>query len=371
MTLEIIKMKIAFDSQVFTMQEYGGISRYITSLAQQLIKSQGVEAKIFAPLNINAYLEPLPRSINFGVRVPRIPKTGNIVHVGSQLMARLAINRFNPKIVHETYYSRFSSTPKNAHSVITVYDMIHEIFASEFPSSDQTSKLKRLAIKRADHVICISENTRQDLLKLIDLPNDKVSVAYLGFDTLTPTTSKNESKNEPYLLYVGQRRGYKNFEKFLRAYASSLWLRNNFQIICFGGGRFSIEEIKLCEELKLSNAKLNQINGGDGELANYYRGAALFVYPSLYEGFGIPPLEAMSLSCPVACSNNSSIPEVVGGAAEFFDPRDVSSIREAMENVLISNSRRTQLVESGQLHCTHFTWERCAEETLAVYKSLT
>jgi len=112
------------------------------------------------------------------------------------------------------------------------------------------------------------------------------------------------------------------------------------------------------------------MNGNDSELANSYRGAALFVYPSLYEGFGIPPLEAMSLGCPVACSNNSSIPEVAGNAVEYFDPKDTESMRVAMECVLNSTARRAELIDYGFVRCTQFSWERCAEETLAVYRSL-
>jgi len=230
--------------------------------------------------------------------------------------------------------------------------------------------MKRIATQRADHVICISECTRKDLLEFFYLPEDKVSVVYLGFDRLNPVISTVDFKNKPYLLYVGQRRGYKNFEGFLRAYASSAWLRNNFDVVCFGGGIFSREETKLFEEFRLSGDQLIQVNGSDSKLANFYRDAALFVYPSLYEGFGIPPLEAMSLDCPVACSNSSSIPEVVGDAGEYFDPNDTESMRTAMERVLNSTSRRAELIERGRLRCTHFSWARCAEETLAVYRSL-
>lgn len=112
------------------------------------------------------------------------------------------------------------------------------------------------------------------------------------------------------------------------------------------------------------------MNGADSTLAKYYCNAALFIYPSLYEGFGIPPLEAMSLNCPVACSNNSSIPEVIGGAGEYFDPMDTESMRTAIEHVLNSTDRRIELIKRGQLRCTQFSWERCAKETLAIYRKL-
>lgn len=247
--------------------------------------------------------------------------------------------------------------------------MIHERFPSAFPQHDRTSELKRMATQRADHVICISESTRNDLLEFFDLPENKVSVVYLRFDSLTTIITETDIK-KPYLLYVGYRGSYKNFDGFLRAYASSSWLRNNFDVVCFGGGAFSIDEKKLFDDLKLSDDKLIQMNGDDSKLASIYRNDALFVYPTFYEGFGIPPLEAMSLGCPVACSNNSSIPEVVGNAAEYFDPKDNESMCTAMERVLNSSLRQAELIKYGHVRCAQFSWERCAEETLAIYRGL-
>ena len=353
------------------MQEYGGISRYICSLTNTLPQNRGIEAKIFAPLHINAYLADMPSELAFGHKMPRIPKTGRLRSAISQLLARPMMKYYNPSIVHETYYAAYAYAPTSARRVVTVYDMIHELFAPEFAVHDQTSKLKRIATQRADHVICISESTRKNLLDIFNLSSDKVSVVYLGFDSLDLAATTFERKErKPYLLYVGQRFGYKNFSGFLRAYASSGFLRNYFEVICFGGSVFTNDELSLFAELGLSQNQVFQVSGSDSKLASYYSNAALFVYPSLYEGFGIPPLEAMSLGCPVACSNNSSIPEVAGNAAEYFNAENTESIREAMEQVVNSSSRREQLISLGKLRCAEFSWQRCASETLAVYSNL-
>jgi glycosyltransferase involved in cell wall biosynthesis len=362
-------MKIAFDSQIFTMQEYGGISRYICRLASLLSSHLEIETKIFAPMHINSYLPSLPSNLVYGHKVPRIPKTGRLISIANQIPLRMAMKKFRPDIVHETYYKDCVVAQNGAKTVVTVYDMIHERFPSAFPEYDRTSELKRIATNRADHVICISENTRNDLLAFFDLPEDKVSVVYLGHDILA-TILKERDITKSYILYVGQRGSYKNFDGFLRAYANSPLLIKDFNVVCFGGGAFLSSEKQLFDELNLLEGQVLHISGNDTQLAAYYRDAALFVYPSLYEGFGIPPLEAMSFGCPVACSNTSSIPEVVGDAGEYFDPDNIESIRSAMELVLASSEREIDLINKGYERCNHFTWERCAQETLAVYRAL-
>lgn len=367
-------MRIVFDQQIFLQQEYGGISRYVCSLARELTKLPDVEAKIVAPLHYNAHLQALSGFSIIGCRVPYIKKAHRLVSALSELFASQINRGYKPDIVHETYYSEHSVVPKKSASVLTVYDMIHELYASSLPGSERLSIRKQAAIGRADHVICISESTRRDLLELFDIPEHKVSVVHLGYDALTATDSLSDkisvATSSPYLLYVGSRGGYKNFEGMLRAVASSHFLRDNFSVICFGGGRFTQNEVKLIDEFGLNAEKIKQIGGGDDMLAQLYKDAEAFIYPSLYEGFGIPPLEAMSLGCPVICSNTSSIPEVVGDAGEYFEPDNIESIRHAIESVMQSNTRRDELVQKGRDRCAIFSWSRCANETLANYRKL-
>jgi glycosyltransferase involved in cell wall biosynthesis len=249
--------------------------------------------------------------------------------------------------------------------------MIHEHFPGMYRKNDPTTSCKKKVFSRVDHIICISENTRRDLLELFAVPADKVSVVYLGFNAFEgESKERNEPQNIPYILYVGQRGGYKNFENFVLAYASSEWLRNNFRIYCFGGGVFTSVEKETLALNGVKESHIQQIGGDDLVLAKCYRNASAFIYPSLYEGFGIPPLEAMSVGCPVVCSNTSSIPEVVGNAGEYFDPTSINSIRVSIEKVLQSSECRADLVEKGAERCKLFTWEKCATETLSIYRSL-
>jgi glycosyltransferase involved in cell wall biosynthesis len=243
-----------------------------------------------------------------------------------------------------------------------------------FGQHDRTAMLKRESVLRADHVICISENTKRDLLEMVPVLPEKVSVVHLGFDQLTSSDKQANSnvslEASPYLLFVGGRGDYKNFNGLLHAYASSKWLTQNFRIVCIGDGKLRVEELALMRELGISSLQVIQINADDDLLAEYYRSAAAFIYPSKYEGFGIPPLEAMSLKCPVICSNTSSIPEVVGDAGEYFEPDSVDSMRAAIERVLQRKERREYLVQKGIERCAAFSWARCASETLAIYRSI-
>lgn len=367
-------MRIAFDSQIFAMQEYGGVSRYFCNLTRGLSSRPAVEAKIFAPLYINSYLSVLPPKLVFGKSVSIAAKQHQLTQALNLALSCPPTRRFSPDIVHHTYYFPWTCAPKGARRVVTVYDMIHERFSTMFAKTNRLSTWKKQAVLRADHVICISESTRRDLLEICNPCSDKVSVIHLGFDRLAePRNPLNQELQQgclPYIFYVGERGGYKNFSGFLRAFGSSPWLRQNFRVICFGGGLLRSDELRLISELGMPEHQVSQTGGGDEKLAVHYRNAAAFVYPSYYEGFGIPPLEAMSLDCPVICSNTSSLPEVVGAAAAYFDPHDTDSIRFTLEHTLGSSERCQELIELGRERYTRFTWERCTDSTMERYRSL-
>lgn len=371
-------MRVTFDAQIFCSQEFGGISRYFASLAREMSTMQDVDLRIVAPLYFNAYLDSLPAGLVWGHKVGRPSKLDLPVRATSLLAADF-LQRFpRPGIVHKTYYYPLPRTPRGVRGVVTVYDMIHEKFPQSYSSRDPIARWKERTVAEADHVICISEQTRRDLLSMYEVPEDKVSVTYLGNDSLESLLT-GESAFEfrtrilgadvPYLLYVGSRDGYKNFGGLLRAFAMSPWLQEHFHLLCFGGGALSNAERRLIAQSGLTE-RVRQIGGSDAVLASCYRHAALFVYPSLYEGFGIPPLEAMSLDCPVACSNTSSIPEVVGDAAAYFDPADSEAIRAALEAALGSTALCASLVERGRLRRELFSWRRCAQETVDIYRKV-
>lgn len=363
-------MKLAFDHGVFALQSYGGISRYFFELATRIPCTAHDEISIIAPVHINAYLESDRISQKVvGWRLPfQFRGRTRVVSLANRIVAPIVWARKKVDILHETYYSQ-SPTGNGRRRVVTVYDMIHELFPAEFPGVQRVIEAKRAAVSRADHVICISENTRQDLLRIMDVDERKVSVTHLGYELASCAVPERLPLPRPFLLYVGIRAGYKNFAGLLRAYAQSRELRDCFDLVAFGGGNFRPDELSELERFGLSGL-VRHVAGDDQLLARHYATATAFVYPSLYEGFGIPPLEAMSYGCPVAASDRSSIPEVAGDAASYFNPEDPDSIRSTLESLAGNRELAEHFRARGTGRAALFSWDRCATETLRVYKDL-
>lgn len=368
-----MKLRVAYDHQIFYQQPFGGISRYFTNLASQLVEA-GETVNIFSTTYCNRYLRSLPGDVVRGHYIAKYPpKTMRLVNAYNNLISKYQIGVWRPDLLHETYYSRASLAPKKCAIVTTVYDMIHEIFKEDFSDGGRTSRLKFESINRADHIICISESTRKDLIEIFNVPRHKVSVVLLGFDQLSQNRhlkGNAAGSYAPYLLYVGSRSGYKNFTGLVEAVASSKGLISDINIICFGGGSFDEVETAMFRHMGFKEGQIQQISGDDELLGSFYRGAQAFVYPSLYEGFGIPPLEAMAHNCPVICSNTSSIPEVVGSAGKYFNPNDIGDISKSIESVVYDDSVMRELKMLGSERLQNFSWKKCADQTLAIYKQL-
>ena len=366
-------MKVAFDYQIFSSQRFGGISRYFFEMANHLaaLQQEQVSCLINSPVYTNHYLQHSNKELKIiGASVPAIPRIGRIYREINRFISKSAFLRWQPDIVHETYYSPKSVAPSGSKVVLTVYDMIHELYPECFSTGDRTIEYKKIAVERADHVICISENTQNDLIRLLGVAPEKTTVVHLGFALIQSDQAVVALQNRPFILYVGSRGGYKNFERLLEAYAAHPELRDIYDLIAFGGGAFKAQELEMIRRLHVPLTQVRQMSGDDGVLAALYSQAAMFVYPSLYEGFGIPPLEAMSFNCPVACSSTSSIPEVVGNAAIQFDPLDTESIANALIGLISDSALRAKLIELGRARVAKFSWEQCAKQTLDVYRAL-
>lgn len=364
---DFVEMRIGYDYQAFTVRPHGGVSRLFVKLAEELAQL-GEEPRVFAEFHWNAYLRELPAGLVAGRHLSR-KGIGRVWRAIDLWAGRQRMGRWGAELVHETYYRGSPTGPRGVPVVVSVFDMIHEIFPESFSRTDPTSWLKRQAVERADHVICISEHTREDLIRLFDVPREKTSVTHLACESFADPAPIPVDLPRPYLLYVGQRSGYKNFARLLEAFAGSACLRDSFDLVVFGGGPLGAEELGRVEAHGLAG-RVRQLGGDDRLLGRLYAGAAAFVYPSCYEGFGLPPLEAMAHGCAVVASNASCMPEVIGPAAEYFPPDDAQEMARAIERVVGDARRRAELVVLGRERLERYSWRRTAEETLRIYQRM-
>jgi glycosyltransferase involved in cell wall biosynthesis len=363
-------MRVTFDHWAFSTQPFGGVARYFAELAHRLQAHGECDVRVLAPLYQSHYLRQLDPRVVTGAYWRPIRRTGRIRQTINDALTRTALRYREPDIIHETYYRAGGMAPAGVKTVLTVYDMIHERLPGYFPPGDPTTARKAAAVRRADRVICISESTRADLLEFHPEAESKAVVIPLA-SSFDPGACDDAPSivDGPYLLYVGDRRGYKNFPRLLEAFALAGELLPDVRLVCFGGAPFTVREEEEIERLRLRGRVL-RLAGDDGVLGRLYRHATALVYPSLYEGFGMPPLEAMSLGCPVLCSHTSSLPEVVGDAAALFDPADAQSIAAAIIGVATSSERIAELRRRGYARRGEFGWDRCVNETLALYAEL-
>jgi len=249
--------------------------------------------------------------------------------------------------------------------------MVPELFAGDFKGmSKQTLEYKRKTICNADQVIAISENTKKDLINLYGISEEKIHVIYLGNPLEKAIPSKVRNLPKRYLLYVGNRSGYKNFTLFIEAVTPILKKDNTLFLVCAGGGMFSDEEKRLLSKLEIGN-QVKQVGfKDDNELAYIYKKALVYVLPSLYEGFGMTALEAFSMGCPVVASNTSSIPEVCGKAVIYINPESTKSISNGVEKLLKDPKLRVNLVKLGYQQVKKFSWDKTVKKTLNVYEKV-
>ena len=364
-------MQICYDYQIFAAQKYGGISRYILEVASRIHQYQGARVRVIAPLYRSEFLDEkrgrLPVSgAHFTANFPKA--IGFCMKAGKLFNSAIA-GFYRPDIVHETYYSRDKTLRSASRTVVTVHDATAELFPQPASLRSGPIALRQAVFDRADHLICVSRNTQADLVRIYNVDQAKTSVIPLA-SSIVPSSQPPISLSEPFFLYVGSRWGYKNFLGLVRAYRDS-GLYKSHKLICFGGDEvLTREELSTLNELGIPLDRCEVIPGNDDLLSRYYAGAVAMVYPSRYEGFGIPLLEAMECSCPVLCSNSSSLPEVAEDAAIYFDPNEPSSMADAMLKIANSSDERTRLIQKGRERIRQFSWDKCALETYAVYERL-
>ncbi|GAK57909.1 glycosyl transferase, group 1 [Candidatus Vecturithrix granuli] len=384
-------MNVLYDHQIFEKQQFGGISRYFYELWRHA-EIVGFSAQIEIRYGKNAYLletdefrvsmQPFDDPWRVFLERTHVPVKKQLFRIKQHLVQeqqwklrlkeknRLAalerLTHATYDIFHPTYYDPyFLDTLKGRPFVLTVFDMIHEYFPEYFKLTDRVSENKYRLCQAAARIIAISEQTKRDLTTIFRINPDKIEVVHLANSLEPGYDAPNVELPETYVLFTGSRAIYKNFYFLVRSIAVILH-KNNLKLVC-SGKNFSAAEYQFFESLGVQH-HIMHVAADDAMLAHLYQHAQAFVFPSLYEGFGIPVLEAFACGCPAILSNTSSLLEVGGDAAVYFEPKDLRSIQETIAKVISHEDVRRDLIARGYERVKLFSWETTARKTYDVYK---
>ncbi|MDB5022001.1 MAG: glycosyltransferase family 1 protein [Pedobacter sp.] len=364
-------IKIFYDHQKFSTQKYGGISRYFANLLEAIEDAEEFEYVLGVFYSTNHYLQQKPWFLDnvLAERLLESEHSRKIFKINEHYSKHI-LGKNNFDIFHPTYYDPYFLERLNKPLVTTIHDMTYERLPEYFWANDPLTFHKRLSVEHADKIIAISETTKNDILQYTTAKPEQIHVVYHGIDCETPLTFATMPElPESYLLYVGDRSGYKNFYLFMNAYSKIKEKYPDLQVILTGGGRLGIADMELIKRLKIGD-QVTHLSASDEQLNTLYQKALFFVYPSLHEGFGLPILEAFKAQCPMLLSDTDCFREIAADAAEFFNPRDLDHLVHSITDLITNESRRRELVVKGNARLLHFPIKKSTDETFAVYKTL-
>jgi glycosyltransferase involved in cell wall biosynthesis len=373
-------VKVLFDTQIFDWQINGGISRYFMEVFNRLKDSNDIELLFKCRHSYNTYIQGTPwLSIRPVLKNLHFKGKLGALKIINQKINRTYSNRElrNNKvdIFHPTYYDPyFLPKLKGTPMVLTVYDLTNEKFNDHTALTTKVLAWKKELIKAAAHIIAISENTRKDVIEYYGVAPEKITTVYLsgGFEEKVLNAERNsDMDNVPqrYILFVGSRGSYKNFTAFVKEVAPVI-KQENVSLVVAGGGPVNGAETALFNEGGIADRVVAFSHVSDILLAQLYKQALVFVFPSLYEGFGLPVLEAMQCKCPALLSNNSSLPEVGGVAAAYFDPLVKGTLQQELQQLLQDEQRRKNMIDAGLEQVKKFNWDATAQGHIDVYKKM-
>ncbi|MEX8548565.1 MAG: glycosyltransferase family 4 protein [Mucilaginibacter sp.] len=391
-------MKILYDFQMFTTQNVGGISRYVYELITNFDQDNSITWEIPIIYSSNIYLKThpffkdtlLPNPFLLSDTIDHVSKAkyikdkilyklinkhnqGRFLVMEYEKNKALSIEKIkegNFDIFHPTYFDGyFMDFISNKPFVLTVHDMINQVFPEMMMYQPDKSKAM---VDRADRIITVSENTKKDLINIFNVDEQKIDVVYLANsleDKLDYVSEEFKQKiPAKYLLFVGGRLDYKNFLFFAQMFASLKRGNEDLYIVCTGSP-FNASEQYLFKKLGIENYVYNTFVNDD-ELVYLYKNAIAFVFPSMYEGFGLPVLEAFSCGCPAVISNTSSLSEIGEDAVIYFEPKNPASMLNALESVISNPLLREEKIAKGYEQLKKYSWEKTARQTKRVYEKV-
>jgi glycosyltransferase involved in cell wall biosynthesis len=367
-------MKILLDPQIFNSQKYGGISRYYTEVFTRLATNNNILFPAYSVQNIYFNESNLftfrQKAYSFYVRILsklRIRRIENTNDRNSAFFKNKALRQRFDLFVPTYYDTYFIDFIGSKPFVLTVYDMIHELFPEFFTNDKMVVPNKKYLIEKATRIIAVSENTKKDIINLYPhIDSSKIDVVYHGC-SIKMNMTESLSLPEKYILFVGTRSNYKNFIFLVHSIKTLLKKDKDLHLICAGGGDFNLVEKELISKLGLES-QIIQMHFNEDELGHFYNRAICFVFPSMYEGFGLPILESMTCGCPVVLGKHSSFVEVAGEAGVYFDIDSAQDLKNKIESLIQNKSLRNEFSLKGSEQVKKFSWEKAANECLTVYK---
>ncbi|MEY8589632.1 glycosyltransferase family 4 protein [Phocaeicola sartorii] len=353
-------MKILFDHQIF-YQTLGGASKYFVMMLNELPADMWETTTL---LSCNEYVKEKKTFPYVGLHFKG--QYSLLKYCLNPIYTNYRLRKGNFDVFHQTDYnpSYFNSLGLKP-MVITFHDANQALY----DPVPKVLEYQKKTIKRADAIIAISENTKQDLVDIFGVDEKKVTVIYHGIEKTDLTVLPSERYiKEPYILYVGRRSEYKNFHRFVEAFSLLHVTYPEIKVICTSKS-FTQEEIQMFDRLHITDRMIS-IVANETMMKQLYRDAIFFIFPSVYEGFGMPILEAWSCNCPVLLSQASCFPEIAGKAGLYFNPMDVEDIYMQMEKIIINADLRSQLVQLGNERVNSFSWKTCADQHVKLYQSL-
>lgn len=363
-------MNIHYDGYIYALQRAGGINRYFKNLIDRL--PVDITAAMTLPVRHEHCFPNNPRlRCHFPPR--NVLKSGMITSLikpwylaGLEKVGRTDLS-------HPTYHELFSGKPFASHRsplVLTIHDMIFERFSTRTDPVGREATLKKAAVEAADAIICVSQNTKQDLMEMLGVPEERISVIPLATELSSEMAcQKMRTPTAPYVIFVGSRPFYKNFARVLMALTKVTETWPDLRLVVVGRS-FNPTEQEWVAALGLDDQIMQISEVSDAQLAALYRDAEALIYPSLYEGFGIPPLEAMACGTVVIAARSSSIPEVVGDAAILFDPYSADELAEHILSLRQLGIRREDSIQRGRQQAARYSWDVTAAKTVEVYRQL-
>jgi len=360
-------MEVLYDYQIFQMQNYGGISRYFFELMNNA-HDAGFEYNLSLCVSSNEYINQNSNiSAAFYLPIKSNEKYYKYTNQVNKYYSIIKTRFSDYTVFHPTFFEDYYLRKIKKPYVITVYDLINERFPSYFVNNDVFINKKRLVMENASRIIAISENTKKDITELYDIDDSKIDVTYLAESLSDIRSRKIKMLPASYLLFVGKREGYKNFNRFYEAIKTTLFNEQDLYLVCAGGGDFSSQEYSMFVDDKIAHKIKHVVFRGNEELKFLYENATVFIFPSLYEGFGIPVLESFASGCLTCLSNTSSLQENGGKGALYFDPYSPDDIKNCVKYAL-SLDKISQYTKEGYKILKNYSWEKTAKNTYDVYR---